>query len=142
MSKTRIDKWLWSVRIFKSRTIATEHCKSGRVSVNDHKAKPSSMISVGDVVYVHKNGYQFTFKVLKIIEKRVSAPLAQEAYLDLTPEEELNKYESWFTVRQDRKYRERGAGRPTKKERREIDSFQRRFLFCGRVKKAKILFIN
>ncbi|MBK8503682.1 MAG: RNA-binding S4 domain-containing protein [Saprospiraceae bacterium] len=128
MSKTRIDKWLWSVRIFKSRTIATEHCKSGRVSVNDHKAKPSSMISAGEMVHVHKNGYQFTFEVLKIIEKRVSAPLAQEAYQDLTPEEELNKYENWFSGKARPEVRERGAGRPTKKERREIDSFKGDFI--------------
>jgi ribosome-associated heat shock protein Hsp15 len=130
MSKTRIDKWLWSVRIFKSRTIATEHCKSGRVLINDHKAKPSSMISVGELVQVHKNGYQFTFEVLKIIEKRVSAPLAQEAYSDLTPEDELNKYENWFTGKAKPEIRERGAGRPTKKERREIDSFKGDFYFA------------
>jgi ribosome-associated heat shock protein Hsp15 len=87
------------------------------------------MISVGEVVQVHKNGYQFTFKVLKIIEKRVSAPLAQEAYIDLTPEEELNKYESWFTGKARPEVRERGAGRPTKKERREIDYFKGDFYF-------------
>lgn len=129
MLKTRIDKWLWSVRIFKSRTIATDHCKSGRVVVNGYKAKPSSMVSVGEIVNVHKNGYQFTFKVLKIIEKRVSAPLAQEAYLDLTPAEELNKYESWFAGKARPEVRERGTGRPTKKERREIDNFKGDFYF-------------
>lgn len=129
MSKVRVDKWLWSVRIFKSRTLATDQCKAGKVTVEGHKVKPSGTVAVGDLVEVQKNGYNFSFKVLKLIEKRVSAPLAQEAYADLTPDEELNKYESWFIGKGKAESRDRGTGRPTKKDRREIDIFKDGYYF-------------
>lgn len=129
MSRTRIDKWLWSVRIFKSRTIATDHCKSGKVTLHLQKAKPSTMVGEGDQVKVHKNGFIFTFKVVKPIEKRVSATLAREAYEDLTPADELQKHESWFAGKSGPEIRERGTGRPTKKDRREIDNFKGDYYF-------------
>lgn len=129
MSKVRVDKWLWSVRIFKSRTLATDQCKSGKVTVQNQKVKASGTVSVGDMVGVQKNGYNFTFKVLKLLEKRVGAPIAQEAYEDLTPEEELNKYENWFIGKGKAEVRDRGAGRPTKKHRREIDEFKGDYYF-------------
>ncbi|MCB0686749.1 MAG: RNA-binding S4 domain-containing protein [Saprospiraceae bacterium] len=129
MLKTRVDKWLWAVRIFKSRTIATDHCKSGKVSVNGHKMKPSGTITINDQVSVQKNGYTFIFQVVKLLEKRVSAPIAQEAYKDLTPEEELNKYESWYIGKGKSEIRDRGAGRPTKKERRDLDIFKDDYYF-------------
>jgi len=129
VSKVRIDKWLWSVRIFKSRTISTEVCRSGRVEIHEHKAKASSQITTGDIVHVQKNGYRFTFKVIRLLEKRVGAAIAQEAYEDLTPAEELNKYESWYMGKAGAEMRERGAGRPTKRERRELDNFKGDYYF-------------
>ena len=129
MSSTRIDKWLWSVRIFKSRTIATDHCKSGKVTLHLQKAKPSTMVSTGDLVSVHKNGFIFSFRVVNPIEKRVSATLAREAYEDLTPADELQKHENWFTGKSGPEIRERGTGRPTKKDRREIDTFKGDYYF-------------
>lgn len=121
----RIDKWLWSVRIFKSRTMATDACKSGKVSIGDSAdSKPSAMVQVGDLVQIKKNGFNFQFKVLELIEKRVGAPVAQTCYEDKTPPEELNKYQSWFIGKAGVERRERGAGRPTKHERRQIDSFK------------------
>lgn len=124
LSKVRIDKWLWSVRLFKSRSMATDACKAGKVKVKDNNAKPSYLVSLGDEIEVKKNGFNLTFKVLHIIEKRVSATLAAPCFEDLTPLEELNKYKEWFVGKAGAEFRQRGEGRPTKKERREIDDFK------------------
>ncbi len=124
MEKVRIDKWLWSVRIFKSRTIATDACKEGKVKLNGISAKSSQLIQVGDQLEVKKEGFNMQYKVLNLIEKRVGAPIAQACYEDLTPAEELNKYKDWFVGKAGAEYREKGAGRPTKKERRVIDDFK------------------
>lgn len=124
MEKVRIDKWLWSVRIFKSRSLATKACKDGDVLISDQRVKPSQTIETGELIQVKKNGFDMTFRVDKLIEKRVGAPIAVECYKDLTPEEEYNKYESWYLRSKPVEYRERGAGRPTKRERRELDKFK------------------
>ncbi|MCS6929330.1 MAG: RNA-binding S4 domain-containing protein [Saprospiraceae bacterium] len=125
MGKVRVDKWLWSVRIFKSRTLATEACKAGRVRIDGEPLKPSHLIAEGDVLTVRKDGFNFRYRVLRLIEKRVGAPIAVTCYEDLTPAEERNKYQAWFinTVGGVEK-REKGAGRPTKKERRELEEFK------------------
>ena len=125
MQKVRIDKWLWSVRIFKSRTIATDACKEGRVKVGGVSVKPSFLLSEQEVVTVKKDGFNFEFKALQLLEKRVGAPIAVTCYLDVTPEEEKNKYNAWFLNGMPAaEKREKGAGRPTKKERRQIDDFK------------------
>jgi ribosome-associated heat shock protein Hsp15 len=124
MEKVRIDKWLWSVRIFKSRTLATEACKESKVKLNGDNAKPSADVRVGDVLQVKKGGFNLTYKVLALIETRVSAELAKPCYEDQTPAEELNKFNAWFVSEVGNEKRERGAGRPTKKDRREIDDFK------------------
>ena len=124
MKKIRIDKWLWSVRIFKSRTLASNACKGGRVKVDHETVKASSNLEVGQTVQVKKNGFDLEFRVIKLIEKRVGAPLAVECYEDLTPPEELNKFKDWFVGKGQAEMREKGAGRPTKKERREIDDYK------------------
>lgn len=127
MEKVRVDKWLWSVRVFKSRTLATDACKAGKVRIKGEAVKPSYMLSEGEVVLVKKDGFNLQFKSVQLIEKRVGAAIAQTCYEDITPAEERTKYEAWFnnaggmpTIEK----REKGAGRPTKKERREIDSFK------------------
>ena len=122
--KVRIDKWLWSVRIYKSRTLASDTCKKGHVRINDEIAKPSSLVEAGQMVYCRKEGYNLELKVLKLISKRVSATLAQECYENVTPEEEMHKYDSWYVGKGRAEIRERGAGRPTKRQRREIDDFK------------------
>jgi len=122
--KVRIDKWLWSVRIFKSRTLATDTCKKGQVSVNDNSVKPSYLVEREDIVGVRKNGYNLTFKVVDLISKRVSASLAQECYENLTSEDEMHKYDDWYIGKSRPEIRQRGAGRPTKRERRDLDSFK------------------
>ena len=124
LEKVRIDRWLWSVRIFKSRTRATDACKSGKVKIGEKKAKASYLLVRDEVISVYKNGFSLQFKVKDLLNKRVSAVLAQPCYEDLTPAEELNKYKSWYVGKSSNERREKGAGRPTKKERREIDDFK------------------
>lgn len=124
MDKVRIDKWLWSVRIFKSRTLATDACKSGKVKIKGASVKPSYLLEREELVQVRKNGFDLQFKVIDLIQKRVSATLAQQCYEDLTPAEELNKYQDWFVGKGAAERRKKGAGRPTKKERRTIEEFK------------------
>lgn len=124
LQKVRVDKWLWSVRIFKSRTMATDACKSGKVKVNGTNVKPSYLLQREELVDVKKNGFDLQFKVIDLLQKRVGAPIAQKCYADLTPQEELDKYKDWFVGKGASEKREKGAGRPTKRERREIDGYK------------------
>jgi ribosome-associated heat shock protein Hsp15 len=124
LKKVRVDKWLWSVRIFKSRTLATNACKKGRVKIEGLSVKPSYTLERGEVLEVKKNGFNFTLKVVDLLQKRVGAPIAQQCYEDLTPEEELNKFNDWYVGKAKTEFREKGKGRPTKRERRQIDDFK------------------
>ena len=121
LEKIRIDKWLWTVRIFKSRTMATDACKSGKVKINEVNIKPSYLVKRDEIVNVRKNGFDLTFKVVDLLKSRVSATLAQPCYEDLTPADELNKYKDWYIGKGGVEKREKGAGRPTKRERRDLD---------------------
>ena len=116
---TRIDKFLWSIRVFKTRADATEACKGGKVTINGQDAKPSKEVKGGDVVSVRKGAIHYTSTVLLPIEKRQGAKEVEKYAQNLTPESELKKInapvETFFVKR------DRGAGRPTKKERREMD---------------------
>lgn len=127
MKKVRIDKWLWSVRIFKSRTMATDACKSGKVKIGEVNVKPSFLVVGDEIVHVKKDGFNLQFKILQLIEKRVGAPIAITCYENLTPEDELNKYKDWYIGKGGPERREKGAGRPTKRERRNIDSFKNEY---------------
>lgn len=126
--KLRIDKWLWHVRIFKSRSIATAACKAGRIKFNEVSLKPSTLVQIGDVVSVKKEGFNLQFLVKDLITKRVSATLAQPCYENLTSEDELNKYKDWFIGKAAPERREKGSGRPTKKERRELEDYKDNYL--------------
>jgi ribosome-associated heat shock protein Hsp15 len=128
VNKTRIDKWLWAVRLFKSRSMATDACKAGKIRLGESIVKPSYLVSRNEIIEVRKNGFNLSFKVVDIIEKRVSAVLAAPCFLDLTSEEEMSKYKEWFVGKNGAEFRERGDGRPTKKERREIDDFKDMYL--------------
>ena len=118
----RIDKWLWAVRLFKTRTLATEECKKGRVTIEGISVKPSRVPKPGDIIKIRKNPVTYTYQVVGITGKRVGAKLAHEFVLDITPPEELKILE----IRQQMSTfeRDRGAGRPTKKDRRDLDRFQ------------------
>lgn len=118
----RIDKWLWAVRIYKTRSQAAEACKKGRILIDGSPVKASKVVKLGDIVVVRKLPVIYTFKVAGLIGKRVSAKIAVENYEDLTSVEELNKLKinDDFFVK-----RERGTGRPTKKERRTLDKIKK-----------------
>ena len=121
MNEVRIDKWMWATRIFKTRTIAVEACKKNRVMINDAAVKPSRMIKVGDVVQVRKPPVTYSFKVLALTVNRIGAKLVSNYLENITPPEqyellELQKISGFVD-------RARGTGRPTKKDRRDLDSF-------------------
>lgn len=123
----RIDKWLWASRIFKTRSIAADACKNGRVVVNNANVKPSRPLKVGEVVHVRKPPITYSFRVLKCIEQRVGAKLVPEIYENVTAPKQYELLEmsriSGFIDRQ------RGTGRPTKKDRRAMDAFTDPALF-------------
>jgi ribosome-associated heat shock protein Hsp15 len=122
----RIDKWLWAVRVFKTRSDAAEACRTGKVTVNGAEAKPSKELKEGDILTVKKVPImRYSYKVLGLVERRLPAKDVPTYCLDITPQEELDKLnapkETFFVVR------DRGAGRPTKKERRDMDALWENF---------------
>ena len=121
MNEARIDKWLWAARIFKTRSIAADAIKNGRVTIQGVNVKPSRMVKEGEVVSVRKPPVTYSFKILTTIEQRVGAKLLPEIYENVTPADQYELLEmnriSGFVDRQ------RGTGRPTKKERRALDEF-------------------
>lgn len=121
MNEARIDKWLWAARIFKTRSIAADAIKNGRVTIQGVNVKPSRMVKVGEVVSVRKPPVTYSFKILQTIEQRVGAKLIPQIYENVTTPDQYELLEmnriSGFVNRQ------RGTGRPTKKERRALDEF-------------------
>ena len=115
----RIDKFLWSVRIYKTRSIASDECRKGRIIINDIQVKPSRTVIKNEIITVKKPPVIYSYRVIEPIENRVSAKLVEQFVEDLTPEEEKAK----LNIRQaiGIVYRDKGTGRPTKKERRQID---------------------
>ena len=121
MNEARIDKWLWAARIFKTRSIAADACKNGRVTLNGVNLKPSRTIKEGDVVSVKKPPITYSFKVLKTIEQRMGAKLLPEIYENVTDPKQYELLQmSRISGFIDRAH---GTGRPTKKERRALDAF-------------------
>ena len=115
----RIDKWLWEVRIFKTRSIATDSVRSGKVRIQDQAVKPSRMIKSDEIITISLNPMKKTIKVLGFPEHRVGAKLVDSYVEDLTPQEEYDKLKT--TKGKEFEYRQRGIGRPTKKERRILE---------------------
>ena len=120
-TEARLDKWLWAARIYKTRTLAADACKNGRITINGSQAKPARTVKVGDQVGVKKAPVTYTFRVLQTIEKRVGAKLLPEILENITPPEqyellEMSKISGFVN-------RARGTGRPTKKDRRALDEF-------------------
>lgn len=120
MSDVRLDKYLWAVRVFKTRSDAADAIRNNRVLVNNAYAKPSREVQLGDIISVKKMPVTYSYKVLELVSSRQGAKLVPQYCLNITPQEELDKLstprETIFV------FRERGTGRPTKKERREIDA--------------------
>lgn len=116
----RIDKFLWHVRVYKSRSVATEECRKGRVMIGGQPLKPAHTVSTGAVITVRKPPVTYTYIVTAIPRGRVGAPLVTSFITDLTPQEEKDKLEAGKTANG---IRPRGSGRPTKRERRELEDF-------------------
>ena len=120
MEEVRIDKYLWSIRVYKTRSEATDACKGGKIRLNGGDVKPSKTVKVGDVLVARKGPVTYTYRVLQLIDKRQGAKLVPIYAENLTPLEELDKLrapvETFFLKR------DRGTGRPTKKDRRQMDS--------------------
>lgn len=121
--KLRLDKYLWAIRLFKTRSLATAACDSGKVKFDGLQAKPSRNVSIGDEYEVKTEAKRWRIKVTGLLEKRVAASEAIKNYIDITPEEEIQRLQyqaaSFHTGKRQSK-----IGRPTKKERRELDDFQ------------------
>ena len=117
--KLRIDKYLWAIRLFKTRSLATDACKAGRIKLNGQNLKPSAIVKIGEVYQVSKGIEKKVIEVVELLNNRVEAKIAVTKYKDLTPEEETHAFKSMFHAPSLK--RDRGAGRPTKKDRRETD---------------------
>jgi len=119
--ESRLDKFLWAARIYKTRAIAADACKNGRITMGGVKQKPSKMVKEGDVIEVRKPPVTYSFRILKAIQNRVGAKLIPEIVENITPKEQMEILQmsriSGFVNRA------RGTGRPTKKERRQLDEF-------------------
>ena len=120
--EVRIDKWLWAARLFKTRAIATDAIKGGKVKIDDVAVKPSREVKEGDVIQVQIEQLHKVVQVKTVIKNRVSAKQVPEVYADLTPKEEYERIEFMRAYKSE--YRDRGAGRPTKKERRLIEKLK------------------
>ena len=118
----RIDKWLWAARLFKTRAIATDAIKGGKVKIDDAPVKPSREVKEGDVIQVQIEQLHKVVQVKSIIKNRVPAKMVPEVYADLTPPEEYERIEFMHAYKSE--WRDRGAGRPTKKERRMIEKMK------------------
>jgi ribosome-associated heat shock protein Hsp15 len=118
----RIDKFLWSVRLYKTRSIASDECRKGRIIIKEIPVKPSRIVLPGEIITVKKPPVNYTYRVIEAIENRISAKVVSQFVEDLTPETEKAKLD----VRQAAGivYRDKGTGRPTKKERRLIDKLK------------------
>ena len=120
--KLRIDKYLWAIRIFKTRTLAAEACKAGRVKLDNQNIKPSHEVKIGEVYQVSKGIERKVLKVTDLLENRTDAKTAINFYNDLTPVEQTQAFKSMFHAPLLK--RDRGSGRPTKRDRREIDELK------------------
>jgi ribosome-associated heat shock protein Hsp15 len=115
MEATRVDRWLWAVRLFKTRSAASDACRGGHVRVNDARVKPAALVRVGDTIRARVGDRERIVEVAKIIETRVGAPVAAECLVDHSPPVEPRAFLPPVAKR------ERGAGRPSKRERRQLD---------------------
>ncbi len=122
-SNIRIDKWLWAVRLFKTRSLSAEACRKGKVTIDDLQVKPSRTLKEGDIIKLRRPPAIFTYRVKELVGKRQPAKMVDLFLEDLTPEEEKEKsmHKNLVVF----SGRDRGAGRPTKKERRIIDKFNK-----------------
>ncbi len=117
----RIDKFLWSVRLAKTRSQAAELISKGKVKLNGSTVKPAREVKVNDQISITRNTAVFSYKVLNLLDRRVGAKLVPDYLVDTTPPEELEKYKLYQAAQS--QYREYGTGKPSKKDRRDLDEF-------------------
>jgi len=117
----RIDKYIWSVRLAKTRSIASKSIEKGKVRLNNGLVKPSKEVKLGDEINIIKHNSTFTFKVIQLLDKRVGAKLVKDYLLEITPQEELEKFKVYQESQ--RVYRDYGSGKPSKKDRRDLEDF-------------------
>ncbi|NVN95546.1 MAG: RNA-binding S4 domain-containing protein [Bacteroidetes bacterium] len=120
--EVRIDKWLWCVRVFKTRNLATEECRAGKVKINGHETKASHIVKIGEVIEVQIEQLKRILFVKDILDRRVSAKIAVDFVEDQTPSEEIERLR--LARKTNFEKRDRGVGRPTKRERRDIEKFK------------------
>ncbi len=121
LQQVRLDKWLWAVRLYKTRKLANQACNAGKIKIENTSLKASKMLKGGEILTIQSGALTRTIKVLSLLENRIPASRIAEFYEDLTPAEE---YENLKLIQQSVFYRQKGLGRPTKKERRLLDKWR------------------
>jgi ribosome-associated heat shock protein Hsp15 len=117
----RIDKYVWAVRLTKTRSLATQLINKGKIRLNDTPTKPSKEVKIGDDIFIIRSNATFQYRVINLLDRRVGAKLVPDYLIDITPKEELEKYKE-FQLNQ-RSYKDFGTGKPSKKQRRDLDEF-------------------
>lgn len=117
----RIDKFIWCVRLSKTRSLATDLVKKGKVKLNEDSPKPSREVKLNDVIHIVKNNATFSYKVIGDLSNRVGAKLVADYIIDITPPEEIEKFKTYQAAQ--RVYREHGSGKPSKKDRRDLEDY-------------------
>ncbi len=118
---SRIDKYVWAVRLAKTRSMSTNWCKTNKILINESEVKPAQSVKIGDTISIKKNSAVFSYKVLDLVEKRLGAKLVEQYIRDITPDEEVEKYKTYQAAQ--REYRRNGLGKPSTKERRILNKF-------------------
>lgn len=121
MKNYRIDKYIWSVRLAKTRSLAANSISKGKVRLNGGLIKPSKEVKLGDEININKHNSTFTFRVIQLLDKRIGAKLVKDYLVEITPPEELEKFKLYQESQ--RVYRDNGSGKPTKKDRRDLEDF-------------------
>jgi ribosome-associated heat shock protein Hsp15 len=121
---SRIDQYIWAVRLVKTRSLAANLCKANKVYLNGKGVKPAQNVNVGDEIFLKKNNAVFSYQVLNLLDRRVGAKLVDQYILDITPEEEIEKYKTYQEAQ--RQYRRSGLGKPSAKDRRAIKTFRKK----------------
>lgn len=117
----RLDKYAWSVRLAKTRSMAAQDITKGRIRLNGDNAKPAKEVKIGDEIQVHRHTAIFSFKVIQLLDRRVGAKIVADYLIDITSEEEREKLKTYQLAQ--RNYRDHGTGKPSKKDRRDLDDF-------------------
>ena len=123
--KLRLDKFIWAIRIAKTRSLAHEAISKGKIKINFKDVKPSYQPQVNDIITIHRNSAVFSYKIIELTDKRIGAKLAHDFIKNITPQEEIDKFEQYLLSQ--KSYRINGDGKPSKKDRRALDDFKENY---------------